>query len=55
MVATSEYSSVPEACGAIVRDQETVEPRSEEAKVYAAGHALYRSLYPALKPLFPMM
>jgi len=55
MVATGEYSSVPEACGAIVRDQETVEPRREEAKIYAAGHAVYRSIYPALKPLFPMM
>jgi xylulokinase len=55
MVATGEYSSVAEACGAIVRDQETVEPRREEAKVYAAGHAVYRSIYPALKPLFPRM
>jgi xylulokinase len=55
MVATGEYSSVPDACGAIVRDQEIVEPRREEAKIYAAGHAVYRSLYPALKPLFPTM
>ncbi len=46
MVATGEYSAVPEACGAIVRDQETVEPRREEAKIYAAGHAVYRSIYP---------
>ena len=55
MVATGEYSSVEEACGAIVRERDIVEPRGEEAKVYAAGHAVYRSLYPALKPLFPMM
>jgi xylulokinase len=55
MVATGEYSSVPEACGAIIRDQETLEPRTEEAKIYAHGHAVYRSLYPALKPLFPVM
>jgi xylulokinase len=55
MVATGEYSSVPDACEAIVRDQETVEPRREEAKIYAAGHAVYRSLYPALKPVFPTM
>ncbi|MGH9647103.1 MAG: xylulokinase [Bryobacteraceae bacterium] len=55
MVATGEYTSVPEACEAIVRDQETVEPRREEVRIYAAGHAVYRSLYPALKPLFPMM
>jgi xylulokinase len=55
MVATGEYSSVPEACAAIVRDQETQEPRSPESKVYAEGHAVYRSMYPALKPLFPRM
>jgi len=55
MVATGEYCSVPEACGAIVRDQDSVEPRCEEAKIYAAGHAVYRSIYPALKPLFPKM
>jgi xylulokinase len=55
MVATGEYSSVPEACGAIVRDQELLEPRGEETGIYAAGHAVYRSMYPALKPLFPTM
>ena len=55
MVATGEYSSVLEACRAIIREQEVVEPREEEAKIYAGGHAVYRSLYPALKPLFPRM
>ena len=55
MVATGEYSSVPEACGAMVRERDIVEPRREEAKIYAAGHEVYRSLYPALKPLFPTM
>jgi xylulokinase len=52
MVGTGEYSSVQEACGAIVREQDIVEPRSEEAKIYSDGHEVYRSLYPALKPLF---
>ena len=52
MVATGEYSSVKEACRAIVRERDIVEPRGEEAKVYSAGHGVYRSLYPALKPAF---
>ena len=52
MVATGEYSSVLEACGAMVRERDSVQPRAEEAKIYAAGHAVYRSLYPALKPVF---
>jgi xylulokinase len=55
MVATGEYSTVQEACRAIVRERDVVEPRAEESKSYAAGHAVYRSLYPALKPLFPKM
>jgi xylulokinase len=55
MVATGEYSSVLEACAAIVRELDIVEHRAEEAKSYAAGHAVYRSLYPALRPLFPRM
>jgi len=54
MVATGEYSSVEEACRAMVREHDIMEPRPEEAKVYAGGHAVYRSLYPALKPLFPV-
>ena len=55
MVATGEYSSVPDAGAAIVRDHETQQPRDQETRIYAEGHALYRSMYPALKPLFPKM
>jgi len=55
MVATGEYPTVEEACRAIVRESDVIEPRAEAAKVYAAGHAVYRSLYPALKQLFPKM
>jgi xylulokinase len=55
MVATGEYSTVKAACGAIVQERDRIEPRVAEAKIYAAGHAVYRSLYPALKPLFPSM
>jgi len=55
MVATGEYSSVLEACRAIIRERDVIQPRREEAKIYAGGHAVYRSLYPALKPLFPTM
>jgi xylulokinase len=55
MVATGEYSSVAEACAAIVREHESLQPRREEGRIYAAGHAVYRSIYPALKPLYPQM
>ncbi len=52
MAATGEYASVPEACAALVRDHEVLEPRAAESGIYAAGHAVYRSLYPALRPVF---
>jgi xylulokinase len=55
MVATREFASVREACSAIVRDQETLDPGAEAMKIYAAGHPIYQSLYPALRPLFPKM
>jgi len=55
MVATGEFAAVPEACGAIVRERDIVEPRKQEVQIYATGHTVYRSLYPALKPLFPRM
>ncbi len=49
MVGTGEYGSVPEVCAAVIRETESIEPRSEESKVYAAGHERYRALYPALR------
>lgn len=55
MVATGEYASVEDACRAIVRERDVLDPRAEAVKVYAAGHALYRSLYPAVKPMFQRM
>jgi xylulokinase len=52
MVGTGEYASVPEACAAVIREAARVEPRAENAAVYARGHRIYQALYPALKPLF---
>jgi xylulokinase len=53
MVGTGHFSSVPEACRALIRERETVEPRAEESKIYAHGHITYHALYPALRTLFP--
>lgn len=51
MVGAREFDSVPEACRAAIRETETLMPRHS----YAAGYEIYRSLYPALKPLYPRM
>jgi xylulokinase len=55
MVGTGEYTSVPEACAATIREADAVEPRVTESAVYARGHAVYRALYPALQPLYGRM
>jgi xylulokinase len=52
MVAGGEYASVPEVCRATIREVHAMEPRQAEAKFYRQGHAIYRSLYPALQPAF---
>ena len=52
MAGTGAYGSVPEACGAVIREVDKVEPRDSG---YASRYRTYRDLYPALKPLFPRM
>jgi xylulokinase len=51
MVGTGAYSSVPEVCRSVIRETGSVDPRPEESTVYQDGHSIYRSIYPALKPI----
>jgi len=55
MVGTGEYASAAEVCRAVIRETAAVEPRPKEADLYREAHAVYRDLYPALKPTFPRM
>ena len=50
LAGTSPYGSVPEVCAAAIHEVDFVEPKN--APVYAQGHAVYQSLYPALKRFF---
>jgi xylulokinase len=52
MAGTGAYGSVPEVCGAVIREVDRLEPRDEG---YADRYQTYRDLYPALKPLFGCM
>jgi xylulokinase len=52
MVGNGAYSTVPEICKAVIHEVASVEPRKNESSVYAAGHRVYQSLYPALKPFY---
>ncbi len=51
MVGSGEYATVPEACSALIRETESIDP-SPDAAFYEQGHKIYASLYPALKPAF---
>ena len=55
MTGTGAYGSVPEVCRAVIREVEAVETRPVEAEGYSDSHAVYRALYPALKPLYGAM
>jgi xylulokinase len=55
MVGTGAFSSVEEACAAAVREVDTVNPRGHESARYERGYEVYRSLYPALRPVYPLM
>jgi len=50
MSGTGVFASVAEACRACVRETESIEP-GPNAEVYAAGHSVYQSLYPAIRGL----
>jgi xylulokinase len=49
LVGTGAFSSVPEACAAVIQEKETRLPRPNEAASYRAGHQIYQALYPCFK------
>jgi xylulokinase len=51
LVGTGAYASVPEVCRHVIHETGSAEPRTAEARFYQDGHSIYRSLYPALKPI----
>jgi xylulokinase len=52
LAGTGEYGSVPEVCHAVIREQESVCAPDADTAFYAKGYQVYRSLYPALRPIF---
>jgi xylulokinase len=52
LVGTGVYQSVPEVSKAAIREVDSVSPQQDSVRVYAKGHAVYQSLYPALKALW---
>lgn len=54
MVGSGAFTTVGEACRAVIRESAVTAPGPDSA-VYAKGHAVFRSLYPALRGQFAKM
>lgn len=54
-VGAKLWNSVDEACDAVIKVQQRVSPQPNAEKVLKTQYANFRSLYPALKPLFAQM
>ena len=54
-VACGEYDSVRQAADALVKITSTVKPDAALAARYEACYKVYRSIYPAVRPLFKLM
>jgi xylulokinase len=52
MAGGGEHGSVQDVCRATIRETDSTPPCAPDAKVYEAGHRVYQSLYPALKPMY---
>jgi xylulokinase len=52
LVGTGVYASVPEVCKAAIREVDSVSPQPDAVRIYASGHSVYQSLYPALKAFY---
>jgi xylulokinase len=52
LAESGEYASVEDVCRVAIRETAFVEPVREDAGFYRAGHRIYQSLYPALKPAY---
>ncbi len=55
MVGAGQFATVEEACKATIRESERIAPEHGLVEALAAGHAVFRELYPALEPTFPKM
>lgn len=52
MTGTGQFSSVQEACQAVIKEVEAKDPEPESRKYYDRAYQVYRSLYPALKQTY---
>ena len=51
-VGTGIYSSVPEACKAVIKEDKIQQPVAENSEKYEKVYELYKKLYPRMKQTF---
>jgi xylulokinase len=54
-VGKGAFSTVPEACKAIIQIRDTSRPNKKAVALYDAGYKNYAAFYPALRDIFPAM
>ena len=55
MVACGEYETVAQACSALVRTVDTVEPDTSLTALYEERYRQFRQIYPVCRALFPKL
>ena len=55
MVACGEYGTVAQACSALVRTVDTVEPDASLTALYEERYRQFRQIYPVCRALFPKL
>ena len=55
MVACGAYPTVQEACNAICETAQILEPEADLTALYETQYRKFQKIYPALKPIFPII
>jgi xylulokinase len=55
MVGTGRFATVEQACRRAIREVDKTNPRPDSAAAYARRYEVFRTLYPALQPAFPVI
>lgn len=55
MVCEGTYASVEEACAKLVKINEVIDPKADLSARYEARYQAFRTIYPALKGVFPQL
>ncbi|MBC8167531.1 MAG: xylulokinase [Bryobacteraceae bacterium] len=52
VTGTGSYGTIEECCRVAIREVDQVSPRQTSSQEYREFHAIYQSIYPALKPIY---